>query len=198
MPTVRSAAKARPGAPKPAARPTAPPAVDCRNARREMAFRIMAELPSQAAPAGASDLAAVRSNSHASRAAATNGRDLRKIGSSPMRFAMARCSGDRRIAQSLGGRRASAGRPARSDASTPASRGAAALFLVGGLCQTYLAAAAFDSEVRPAAPLPTRATGGFSVMLEAPHPFARFVNILGRGKTLTRSLTSRKRSRRCA
>ncbi len=27
-------------------------------------------------------------------------------------------------------------------------------------------------------------------MSEAPHPFARFVNILGRGKTLTRSLTS--------
>ena len=26
-------------------------------------------------------------------------------------------------------------------------------------------------------------------MMRQPHPFARFINILGRGKTLTRSLT---------
>src|SRR5208282_4981826 len=36
---------------------------------------------------------------------------------------------------------------------------------------------------------PLRSIRGLLVMLEAPHPFARFVNILGRGKTLSRSLT---------
>ena len=33
-------------------------------------------------------------------------------------------------------------------------------------------------------------------MKRDPHPFARFINILGRGKTLTRSLTSTKPRRR--